>query len=299
MQWCMCGKGSLSAVCILILASCAKHKLTPLLGTPLPSPPTIGVPVQRHVSPLLLVASTAEQPENNVNQGEGGVPEAIRLLLVEPPRMSLSAGPHAPKPHAPKKKVSKIDPIIFLVDLRDESLHPDSEVSIQTALKAVAGQLLFLCPDRMRAGSAEDCRLTARQSLNDLFRDQLLEQGVPALQAAAVPILVRADLTSPGKKAFEIRTVAANSPSSGEHLWRVVPRESGNHKLELKVTLSARPASTGDVQSVPVVLVHSVSVIGGGNFLNEYWPVMIVCLAAMALFAALRRSVRPSAFSNR
>jgi hypothetical protein len=300
MQWCMCGKGSLSAVCILILASCAKHKLTPLLVPSLPSPPTIGVPVQPHVSLAALFESTAEQPENNLNQGEGGVPEAIRLLLVEPPRMSLSTGPHAPRPRAPKKGVLKIDPIVFLVDLRGGNVHPDSEVTIQNALEAVASQLLFLCPDRMRTGSAEDCRLTARRSLNDLFRDELLEQGVPALQAAAVPILVRAELTSPGKNAFDIRTVAANSPSSGEHLWRVVPRNPGNHKLELKVTLSARLASAGDLHGMPVVLVHSVSVIGE-NFLNEYGTAMIGCLAAVALFCARAfwRSARPSAFSNR
>jgi hypothetical protein len=153
----------------------------------------------------------------------------------------------------------------------------------------------------MHSGSAEDCRLTTRGSLNDIFRDQLLEQGVPALQAAAVPILVHADLTSPSKNAFDIRPVAANSPSSGEHLWRVVPRSPGNHKLELNVTLSARIASAGDLQAVPVVLVHSVSVIGSENFLNKYWPLMIGCLAAVALFAtwAPWRSARPSAFSNR
>jgi len=296
MQWCMCGKGSLSAVCILILAGCAKHKLTPLLWTPRPSPPTIGVPAQPDVSPASFFESKAEQPENKVNQGEGGAAEAIRLLLVEPPRMSLSAGPHAPK-----KKVSKIDPIIFLVDLRDGSLHSDSVVTIQNALKAVASQLLFLCPDRMRAGSAEDCRLTTRRSLNDLFRDQLLKQGVPALQAAAVPILVHADLTSPIKNAFDIRAVAANSPTSAEYLWRVVPRKTGNHNLELNVTLSARIASAADEQAVPVVLVHSISVIGGSNFLNEYWPAMIGCLAAVALLAVwpLWRRARPSAFGNR
>jgi hypothetical protein len=68
----------------------------------------------------------------------------------------------------------------------------------------------------------------------------------------------------------------------------------------MRVTLSARIASAGDEQGVPVVLVHSVSVIGGENFLNEYWPAMIGCLAAVVLFAAwaLWRSARLSAFSN-
>jgi hypothetical protein len=278
MQWCMYGKGSLSVVCILILANCAKHKLTPLSGTPLPA------------------RRTVEQAGNNVNQGEGGAPEAIRLLLVEPSRMSLSA-----KPHAPKEDVSKNDRITVLVDLRYGTLHPDSAVTIQNALKASASQLLFLCPDRMHSGSAEHCRLTTRGSLNDFFRDQLLEQGVPALQAGAVPILVHADLTSPSKNAFDIRAAATNSPSSAEHLWRVVPRNPGNHKLELNVTLSARIASAGDLRGVPMVLVHSVSVIGGETFLNEYRPVTIACLAAVVLFAAwaLWRRVRPSAFSNR
>jgi hypothetical protein len=200
--------------------------------------------------------------------------------------MSLSARPNVPRPRAPKKDVSKIDPITFLVDLSDGTPHPDSEVTIQNALKVLASQLLFLCPDRMRAGSAEECRLTTRRSLNDLFRDQLLEQGVPALQAAPVAILVHADLTSPSKKDFDIRAVAANSPSSGEHLWRVVPRNPGDHRLELKATLSARISSAGDLQGVPVALVHFVSVIGRGNFFNKYWPAMIGCLATVALFSA-------------
>jgi hypothetical protein len=293
MQRSMYGKCLLSAVCSLILADCAKHKLTPL-GTPLSPPSTTRVPGG---SPPALSESRAPQPEKKVIQAKGAAPEVNRLLL-DPPRMSFSAGSNAPK-----KDVQKIDKITLLVDTGEGTLRPESEATIQIALKTLADQLLFVCPDHMRVGTAEDCRFAIKGALDDLFRGQLLALGVSASQAAAVTILVHADLTSQDKNAFDIHAVAANKPSSTEQLWRIVPRNSGDHKLELSVTPSARIVAAGDVQGVPVLLVHSISVNGGENFFNEYWPAMIGCLAALGLFAwiawTLWRNARPSAFSSR
>jgi hypothetical protein len=280
------GKCLLSAVCILVLANCARHKVTPFSNF-LPSPPVMDAPVG---SPPVLSEIRAAQPEKAVSQAERGAPEVSRLIL-EPPRMGLSAGLHAPR-----EDVVKNGDIRFLVVIGDGTLRPDSKVTIQDALKALASELLFLCPDRMRAGSAEECSFTAKRSLNDLFKDQLLEQGVPASQATAVTVLAHADLTSPDKGAFDIH--AEHAASSDEQSWRVVPRNPGDHKLELRTTLGARIAAAEDVQGAPVVLVHSVSVTGGKTFLNEYWQAMIRGLAALALFAwiarALWRSARPS-----
>jgi hypothetical protein len=284
----------LSGACALILASCAMHKFTPL-GIPLSSPRTIGVPVGAR--PAL---SEREVPTAQEQSEPGANVEVQRRIasLLEPPRMSLSAGPHAPKEDVPKT-----DKITFLVIVKNGVFRPESEATIQKALEALASQFLFLCPGRMRVGSAEDCRFATKGGLNDRFRDQLTEQGVSASQAAALTILVQADLTSPNKHAFDIHAEdAASNPTSGQ-LWRVVPRNPGDHKLELRVALGARIDSAREVHGAPEVLIHSVAVIGGENFLNEYWPAIIGCLAAMALFAwiawTLWRSARMSAFSNR
>jgi hypothetical protein len=170
-------------------------------------------------------------------------------------------------------------------------------------LKQLDDEFLFLCGDRMRAGSTEDCRFTTKEGLNDFFRDGLIALGVEASQAAAVTVLVHTDLASPDKNAFDIRSVPANNASSAEQLWHVTPRIPGDHKLELRVTPTARIASAADVQGGPVLLVRSVSIIGVNNFLNDYGTAIIGSLAVLGLFAwiswTIWRNARPSALSSR
>jgi hypothetical protein len=289
------GKCWLSVVCLVILANCAKHKLTPI-ATPFP-PATAPITNGPVAAPPVVPESKPAQMAKKVAQSKRQGTEMNRLLL-EPPRMSF-----APDGRVLTKDTRPIDKITVLVDTGTGSLRPESEVIIQNALKVLADQFLFLCPDHMRAGSAEDCRFKTKEGLNDFFRVQLLEQGVEASEAGAVTVLVHADLTSADKNAFDIHTVPAASPSSGEELWRVVPRNSGDHKLELRVTPSARIVSAGDVQGEPVVLDYSVSVIGADTFFNDYGPAIIGCLAALGLLAwiawTLWRNARPSVFSSR
>ena len=286
------GKCWLPAVCLLLLANCAKHKLAPLGGA-LPSGPTAHAPV---AAPPASSGSEAAKPEKGVAQVNRGAPGVNRLLL-EPPRMSLSR-----EGRVLRKDVPGIDKITVLVDAGEMTPRPQSEVTIQNALRALANQFLFLCPDRMRVGSAEDCRFTAKEGLNDFFRAQLRVQGIEASKADAVTILVHADLASPDQSVFDIHA-ASNGTSSGGQLWRVVPRNPGGHKLELRVLPTARILSAGDVQGAPVVLVHFVSVVGVDTRLNEYGPAVIGCLAALGLLAwltwTLWRNARPSAFSSR
>ncbi len=289
-RYCKCW---LPAVCLVILMNCAKHKLTPV-AAPFPPAPTMNVPV----GPQPAVAeSKAAQPVTKVIQAKSGGPEVNRLLL-ETPRMSL-----APDGHILRKDARPIDKITVLVDAGTGALRPASEVIIQNAMRALADHFLFLCPDHMRVGTAEDCRFKTKEELNDFFRVQLMEQGVEASEAGAVTVLVRANLTSADKNAFDIRGVPAANPSSGEELWRVVPRNPGDHKLELSVTPIARVVSAGDVQGEPVVLDHPVSVIGAGTFFNDYGPAVIGCVAALGLLAwiawTLWRNARPSVFSSR
>jgi hypothetical protein len=272
--------------------NCAKHKLTPV-ATPFPPAPTMNVPV---AAPRAVAESKAAQPVKAIQAKSGG-PEVNRLLL-EPPRMSF-----APDGHVLRKDARPIDKITVLVDSGTGSLRPESEVIIQNAMKVLTDQFLFLCPDHMRAGSAEDCRFKTKEGFNDFFRVQLLEQGVEPSEAGAVTVLVHADLSSVDKNAFDIHAVPAANPSSSEELWRVVPRTPGGHKLELRVTPSARIVSAGDVQGEPAVLDHPVSVIAADTFLNDYGPAVIGCLAALGLLAwiawTLWRSARPSVFSSR
>lgn len=291
----MYGKCWLPAVCLVILVNCATHKLTPV-ATPFPSAraPTTNGPVTTRPA---VPESKPAQPAKNVAQAKRQGPEINRLLL-EPPRMSF-----APDGRVPTKYARPIDKITVLVDTGTGSLRPGSEVIIQNAMKVLADQFLFLCPDHMRAGSAEDCRFKTKEGFTDFFRVQLLEQGVDASEADAVTVLLHAGLTSTDKNAFDIHTVPAANPSSGEELWRVVPRNPGDHKLELQVTPSARIVSAGDVQGEPVVLAHPVSVIGADTFFNDYGPAIIGSLAALGLLAwiawTLWRSARPSVFSSR
>ena len=289
----MYGKCWLPAVCLVILANCAKHTLT-AVATPFPATPTVNVPV---TAPPARSESKAAQVVKKVTQAKSATPDVNRLLL-EPPQMSFS-----PNGRVSRKDAPAVDKITVLVDTRDGSLRPDAQVTIQNALKVIADQFLFLCPDSMRVGATEDCRFKTKEGLNDFFRVQLLEQGVAASEASAVTVLMHAGLTSADKNAFEIRGVPASNPSSGEQLWHVVPRGPGSHKLELSVTASARIVSAGDVHGEPVMLDHPVSVSGVDNFFNDYGPAMIGCVAALGLLAwiawALWRNARPSAFSSR
>ena len=282
----------LPVVCLLILANCAKHKLVPL-GASVPVPPTTSS--SRH--PTKAVAgSRPVQLEQKVIQAKRGVPEVS--LLLEPPRMSFSSEGKVLREDVPLK----ID-ITVLVDTGDGTLRADSAAIILIALKPLASQFLFLCPDQMRVGSTEDCRFSTKEELNDFFKEQLRALGLAAPQAAAVTVLVHADLTSQDKNAFDVRAVPENNPSSAEQRWRVVPRKPGDHKLELTVTPRARIVSARDVQGDPVEMVRYVTVVRVDNFLGDYGPAVIGCLAVLGLLAwiawTLWRNARPSAFSTR
>lgn len=284
------GKCGLPVVCLLLLANCAKHKLT-ALATPTPPAQTVNVPV---VARAAVPESTPVQPAKA--QAKRAGPDVNRLLL-EPPRMNF-----AREARSSKKDVPPIDKITFLVNTGDGTLRPESDVTIQNALRAIQDQFLFLCADRMRVGAAEDCRFKTKAGLDDLFRVQLLQHGVEAYEAGGATVLVHAELISADHSAFDIRAAGA-SASSGEQLWHVVPRNQGNQELELIVTPTARIMSLGDVHGEPVMLDHPVAVSGSDTLFNDYGPAVIGSLAALGLLAwvawTLWRNARPSVFSNR
>jgi hypothetical protein len=197
-----------------------------------------------------------------------------------------------------------VDKLTVLVDAGSGAIRPDSEAILQIALRLLAGQFLFLCPDQMRVGVSADCRFTAKEGLNDFFRERLAALGVDGAQAAAVTLLVQAELTPLDKKAFDIRTAEAGQSPAGEQVWHVLPRDSGDHRLELRVTPSARIVSAGEVKGDPVDLVRSISVIGvENNFFSDYGPAVVGCLAALGLLGwigwTLWRGARGSVLSSR
>ena len=274
------------AVCLLTLVGCAKHKGIP--GIPLMPPPTIATPGD----------SQPAAPESKANTAEKSAPEANRLLLQNP-SFTLSPGTHSPK------DVRQMGMITVPVSVRNENSRLDPVVVIQNVLKALGTtELSFQCPSRMRAGSAEQCRFTTGRSLGDHFIDQLQSQGMTPSEAAALTIAVQADLSSPSENAFEIHAEEEPTARSsiGEKVWRVVPRNPGDYMLEVRVALSARTASAGYVQGIPVVLFHSVSVVGRDSLLTKYWPAIVGSLAGLTVFAYIGWMLwrkRSSVYSNR
>jgi hypothetical protein len=293
MHQAMSGKLWLPVLCLAILTDCAKHKLVPV-GASVPPSPAVTVPVAAQQA---ASATKSVQSAQKVTKAEAG-PAEVNRLLQEPPHMSFSQDGHVAR-----KDIPNLDKITIFVETGGGTVRPDAQVIVRIALKQLDDEFLFLCADRMRAGSTEDCRFATKEGLDDYFRDRLIALGVEASQAAAVKVLVHTDLTSPDKNAFDIRSVPANNTSSGEQLWHVTPRIPGDHKLELRVAPTARIASSADVQGEPVLLVRSVSIIGVDNFLNDYGPAMIGSLAVLGLFAwiwwTIWRNARPSALSSR
>ena len=279
-------------VCFLILSNCAKHKIAPL-GSYGPATPAVADPAPTPVQVRPV------QPEKSVSQAKRAKAELNRLL-AEPPRMSFApeSGVVSRKEPAPK-----IDKITILVDTSGAKLRPDSEAIIQIALKPLAGEFLFLCPDQMRIGSPADCRFSTKESLTDFFKDQLLALGVDPAQADSATILVHTGLTSHDKNAFDVHAVPAGSSSSNDRTWHVVPNSPGDHKLDLTVTASARIVSASDVRGEPVEMVRSVTVTGAVNFLNGYGPAVLGVVAVLGLLAGISwlfwRRAWPSVFSSR
>jgi hypothetical protein len=136
-----------------------------------------------------------------------------------------------------------------------------------------SGYLLFDSPDRMRVGTPRVVRLTTRQNLTDLIRQQLQTRGIPPEYLAGILTVVAADLTSPEPGIFVIRPEQSEDAHSPyERIWRVEALKPGSHKLELKVTLTARIPSRGDVESDPAMFSRPVSVRAG----PFYWIVDFV-----------------------
>ena len=254
----LCCKYLLPAVCVMMLANCAKRSAS-LLTTP-PRPPLRAVP---GAAPPPVTESNAKQTN--------------RSVLRKP---ASKSSPAAQPAQLTENDAPSLRTLAFLVPVEGGAARIDLGAAVRDALNALAStELVFECPSQMRAGSAEYARLTIKRNLNDQLRDQLQARGIPAPDTAAIVILVDAALTSQDQDALEIFVdLSRDKRSLDERVWRVRAPYQGDHELNLKVTLSAQIPSAGEVQGRPVTLSRSISVSGATDDLpcsaiaKVHWP---------------------------
>lgn len=262
----------LLAICVLLITDCAKRSVAPVTAL-VKRPRTMAIggatPPSISEAPISAVPRTEA---NRVNPATRRGKKAIAVAKREP---------------AEKQPVGNIT-----VDVPVEGLAGKSRVgiasSVQDALDILAkSELRFECPARMHVGSEQQARLIARRNLNDRLKEELMSRGITASDAAGIVILVTADLTSPDKDAFQI---TADNPAQtwDSRIWRVEPRQPGDHELDLTVLLSVRISSAGEVQAKPIVLAQAVAVDAGRfypfrDFMFRYWPGLIASMAGLAI----------------
>jgi hypothetical protein len=199
-------------------------------------------------------------PSGVKSPGAGREKQGSRVITVRPGEQGKSAGASLDL-QAPVQSEGGAEAIQLAPAIR-EALNTFS-----------SWYLLFESPDRMRLGTQRVVRLTTRQNLTDLIRETLQTRGIPPEYIAGILTVVAADLTSPERGTFVIRPEQSEDAHSPyERIWRVEALKPGSHKLELKVTLTARIPSRGDVESDPAMFSRPVSV-GAGPF---YWIVDFV-----------------------
>jgi hypothetical protein len=291
----------LLAVCIWVMASCQKRSVAPFPVLPSPradaadystptleTPPRLSVPDPMEVNPNPLIAN---------DTGSKSIEKARSKSRPRPPAASNSQAP-------PPGSLDVTIPI--------QSAGGSKNVSLATAIRDALNDLtvsgfVFECPARIHLGSTEKVRLAARQNLTEMLTAKLKEQGVPTEYLNGIITLAAADLTSLTGNSLVIQpeAQAAGSPSD-TWVWRIQARQPGNHRLELKVNLSARIPSRGDVEANASLLSRVVSVDADPSnpyetFFTRYWLEMAGSVAGLMggwLLWTLWRT-RRNAFSPR
>ncbi|HEV8138413.1 MAG TPA: patatin-like protein [Pyrinomonadaceae bacterium] len=127
----------------------------------------------------------------------------------------------------------------------------------------VPGTWAFNVPDQMVQGMSE--RISARISQQDLavigpfIANQLRGNGVPQVESLKTSKLMKVTLSSTFREAFDV-TIQGNetkeirdNPPYTDWEWDVVPRESGNQELHLKVTaILLLPGGGQESYEIPV-----------------------------------------------
>jgi hypothetical protein len=286
------------------MSNCQKHSVKPF---PALFPP----PAQAADSPTPPSATRPSLSDGECTQAN---PKAENKVASKSPAIAHSKS--QPEPSAalnfraqPNLPIGSVDVKVRVKSAVGGWTTINLATAIRDALDAFTPSgFIFECPVRMRVGSPEKVRLTTRQNLSDLLRQKLQERGIPAEYLNGIITLAVADLTSPIASSFAIRPEkpAATGHSSDTWVWRVEARQPGNHKLELKVTLSAQIPSRGELEANPAVLSRTVAVESNpfypyGNFFDRYWLEMAGSVAGLmaAWLIFLLWRTRRTAFSDR
>jgi hypothetical protein len=298
------GKSLLPAFCILLMANCQKHSVKPFpafLPPPAKAPETATLP-----SPTRPSLPNGERTQANptppaANKAASKAPAiAHSKSLLEPSVMlNFQAQPNLPA-------ASLEDVQVRIKSAVGGWKTVNLATAIRDALEAFTPSgFVFEFPDRMRVGSTYNVRLTTRQNLNDLLRQKLQDQGIPAEYLKGIVTSAVADVLLPGDNSFVIRREEpAAGHSSNTWVWRVEARQPGNHKLELIVTLSAQIPSRGEVEANAAMLSRTVAVDADpsyGNFFDRHWLEMAASLAGLmgAWLIWMLWRTRGAAFTHR
>jgi hypothetical protein len=298
------GKSLLLVLCILLMANCQKHSAKPFPALsptpakaaetptpPSPTPPPLPDGERTQTNPAPPAANKAASKSPSLAHSKSLLEPSVMLNFQAQP--NLPAG--------------------SLEDVQVRIKSPAggwTTVNLATAIRDALGAFtpsgfIFECPDRMRVGSTYNVRLTTRQNLNDLLRQKLQDQGIPAEYLKGIITSAVADVLLPGDSSFVIRPEApAAGHSSNTWVWHVEARQPGNHKLELIVTLSAQIPSRGDVEANAAMLSRTVAVDADpsyGTFFDRHWLEMAGLLAGLmgAWLIWMLWRTRGAAFTHR
>jgi len=280
----LCGRSLLPALCILLMANCQKHAAKPF-------PAFLPPPAKAAETPTL---PSATQPP---------LPNGERTKTNPNPTATNKAAPKSPSLAHSK---SLLEPSVMLNFQAQPNLPAGSLKDLQVRIKSADGGwktlnlasairdaledftpsgFIFECPDRMRVGSTYHVRLTTRQNLNDLLRQKLQDQGIPAEYLKGIITSVVANVLLPGDNSF---TMLPEEPPAGHSsdtwVWSVEARQPGNHKLELIVTLSAQIPSRGEVEANAATVSRTVAFDADpsyGSFFDRHWLEMAGSLAGL------------------
>jgi hypothetical protein len=275
------GKSIIPAVCILLMANCQKHSVTPF---PSFSPQTTKA-ADNSTPPSATQPSLPQGDSTQANPN----PKSTSKAGSKPPAIAPKSSPESAaaffsqvQPQLPAGSLDVKVPI-------KSAAGGWGTINLATAIRDVLDSFtpsgfILECPTRMRVGSVESVRLTTRQNLNDLLRQKLQDLGVRAEYLSGIISLAAADLTSPTGGSFSIQP--ERPPASDMWIWRVEARQPGNQTLQVKVTLSARIPSHGEVDANAATLSRTVAVDADpffpyGDFIGRHWLEMAGSLAGL------------------
>jgi hypothetical protein len=119
---------------------------------------------------------------------------------------------------------------------------------------------LFHCPSEMRVGIAETVGFDIKQDLNLALQRNLESRGLPTEQANKISTSVKTELQPDKAGSFHIRPMETSGNGSWKSsAWSVTPKETGQHSLSLKISLTVSHPNMDD-GTVSTVLAQNVLV---------------------------------------